>query len=488
MLNRFTFFTCLGLILVAVPAIAQDQPPSAKVTKGDLTLEVNLPGVFVADDKDEIKIEPRKYRGELIVTEILAEGVSVKKDDVLMEFDGDKLDEAIEEAQNGVSDAEVQLKKANAEHETARIDRQAKLAELDQELAFLQRDVSAAVAQQALEMEKKEKQIVSSQQQLAYLKVDFETLKKLYAERDLQVSNSGDVLIEREEKKIANSEKAIVLQQKELQYFKAFDMSKAQLEKELLVEKKQAEIKKQGITLEAVVIEKKSGVDKAQRKLDSANRTLEGLKQDREELRVRSPRDGVLLYGTTGNELPAGIVLTTSGPDSRSQLRIGGRVATHSVLLTVATMDRLSVKMRVLENDIQHIQQDLPITVHPDAYPKIQFAGKLTKVDQIATKTGISPTEARRFTVLGKCTEDAPQLRSGMNCRVTIHPHAVSNAILVPIVSVFEEKSKYYCYVQANSTWERREVEVGLSNENTAQIVEGLQEGDEVLLRKPDKG
>jgi hypothetical protein len=58
----------------------------------------------------------------------------------------------------------------------------------------------------------------------------------------------------------------------------------------------------------------------------------------------------------------------------------------------------------------------------------------------------------------------------------------------VPIVSVFEEKSKYYCYVQANSTWERREVEVGLSNENTAQIVEGLQEGDEVLLRKPDKG
>lgn len=262
MLNRLTFFTCLGLILVAVPAIVQDQPPSAKVTKGDLTLEVNLPGVFVADDKDEIKIEPRKYRGELIVTEILAEGVSVKKDDVLMEFDGDKLDEAIEEAQNGVSDAEVQLKKANAEHETARIDRQAKLAELDQELAFLQRDVSAAVAQQALEMEKKEKQIVSSQQQLAYLKVDFETLKKLYAERDLQVSNSGDVLIEREEKKIANSEKAIVLQQKELQYFKAFDMSKAQLEKELLVEKKQAEIKKQGITLEAVVIEKKSGVDK----------------------------------------------------------------------------------------------------------------------------------------------------------------------------------------------------------------------------------
>jgi multidrug efflux pump subunit AcrA (membrane-fusion protein) len=151
-------------------------------------------------------------------------------------------------------------------------------------------------------------------------------------------------------------------------------------------------------------------------------------------------------------------------------------------------MDRLSVKMRVLENDIQHIQQNLPITVHPDAFPKLEFAGTLTKVDQIATKTGISPTETRRFTVIGKCTDDAPLLRSGMNCRVTIHPNAVSNAILVPIVSVFEEKGKYYCYARANSTWERREVKVGLSNENMVQITEGLQEGDEVFLQKPDQG
>ena len=46
---------------------------------------------------------------------------------------------------------------------------------------------------------------------------------------------------------------------------------------------------------------------------------------------------------------------------------------------TVATMDSLSVKMQVKEDDIQHMKKDLQITVRPDAFPSLALKGKLTR-------------------------------------------------------------------------------------------------------------
>ncbi len=159
---------------------------------------------------------------------------------------------------------------------------------------------------------------------------------------------------------------------------------------------------------------------------------------------------------------------------------------THSVLLTVAAMDNLSIKMDVMESDIQHMKKDLPITVRPDAFPSLQLSGSLTKVDQIASRTHFL-TNARRFTVKGKCAERTPQLRSGMSCRVTVHANVVPNATQIPIVAVFEEGGKYFCFVKSGSTSRKREIKIGVSNDEHVQITEGLRSGEVVCLSDPNK-
>lgn len=483
MTNHLTILlACIFVITTCLNCVGQE---TAKATKGELDVTVNLPGIFVADDKDEIKMEPSKYSGDLIITKILAEGVNVKEGDVLVEFDTDKVDEAIEEAENEATDAEVELKKAQAEHQTAQIDLEAKQAQLQSELAALEREVQAAIAKQVLEFAEKEQDIANSEYQLENTRIDLETLKKIYAERNLTTSNSGDILIERELLRIENGEKNIDYQKKQLAYYRQFDKSKTQLEKELEVEKKKAEIKKQKVTLEAAVAEKKGLVDKAQRKYDTANKKVEGLKQDRDQLQVVSPRDGVLFYGQTGQEMPAGVVIIGgSMPDIRKELRIGGRVKTHQILLTVATMDSLSIKMTVSEDDIQHLAKDLKISVFPVAFPTLEFDGVLTKVDQVATKPHFTST-IRRFNVRGKCTDKTPQLRSGMNCRVAIHAITKSDVVLVPVNGVFKQGDQFVCYVVNGSSFDQREVEIGLSNANHVEILSGLNEGETISLKRP---
>lgn len=475
----------LGPLQPMAPPKANNRQ-TGKVTRGDMQLEVNVPGVFVADDKDEIRMEPDKYSGDLIVTRILPEGAEVKSGDVLIEFDGAEVDESIETAQNEVTDAEVELKKANAEHKSAIIDLDSNTAQLKSELSMLENEIEAAIQKQDFELAEKKKAVEDSKNSLKDLETDFETLKQVYSERgiDPENSNSGQIIINREIKSIENSKKRIQVQEKELAYFQQFDKSKNQLEKELAKVKKQAEIDKGKINLAAVVAEKKSIVDKAQRKLDAANRKVAGLQQDRKQLRVLSPRDGVVFYGTTGNELPAGVIIGGSMPDIRKELRIGGRVKTHKILLTIATMENLSIKMSLSENDIQHVKADLKISVHPNAYPKLQVEGKLTKVDQIATRTGFQPTAPRLFDIVGKCTDMAKELRSGMNCRVTIHPEPISNVLQVPIVSVFADGDRFYCFVETGTGFEAKEVKIGLSNFDSVEIRDGLAEGDVVCWAK----
>ncbi len=485
MSNLHPIIILLGLLGAALDggdSVAQQPELTAKVLRQDLKIEIELPGVFVADDKDEIAMEPGQYQGELIITRIKSEGVDVKQGDVLMEFDTDNLDQALEEAQNLVADAEVELKKAEADWQAERIDADTKLRLLRKEIEFAERDFQAAAEREAMELKKKEKDIEDGRRRLKDAKVDFEQLLQLYEERELHTATEN-ILIEREREKIADIEKAIIRLEEELEFFRTYEKSKETLTRELEWEKKKAEWKKQEIQGAASLAEKQSMVDKAKRKLEQESRKVSGLQSDRDSLKVPSPRDGVLFYGKTGNESPAGIIF---GRGNRDQMRVGGRVQTHEILMTVATMNSLSIKMQVLENDIQHMKKGLSITVRPDAFPAMELQGELTEIDQIATRSNFL-SEVRRFNVKGKIEETVGQLRAGMNCRVTVHADAVPDAVQIPVVAVTEEKGKYYCFVKNGSASQKREVKIGMSNDEFVQITEGLRSGEIVYLYDPDR-
>ncbi len=465
-----------------LPCWGQDEELTAKVVKQDLKIEIEIPGVFVADDKDEIAIEPKQYKGELIITKIVPEGVTVSEGETLMEFDTNNLDEALEEANDLVTDAEVELQKADAELQTEKIDATTLLAQLEKELEFAERDFKAAAELEQLELKKKEKEIVDAKRRLKDARVDFEQLTELYVERELHTATEN-ILIDREKTNISEMEKGIERQEKELVHFKTFEKSKDTLAKDLAFEKKKAELEKQKIKGAATLKEKESVVAKANRKLEREQQKVADLTSDRETLKVASPREGVLFYGKTGNESPAGIIF---GGQVNNEMRIGGRVQTHGILMTVATMDNLSIKMQVLENDIQHMKKGLSITIRPDAFPAMELVGELSKIDQIATRSNFL-SEVRRFSVEGKMAGAVSQLRSGMNCRVTVHADVVPEAVQVPVVAVSEEAGKFFCFVKNGKSAEKREVKIGMSNDDAVQITEGLRPGETVYLYDPNR-
>ena len=469
-------------ILICAPVLAQeDDDLTAKVIKDDLKIEIEIPGVFVAEDKDEIAMEPKQYSGDLIITKIAQEGVSVSKGDVLIVFDADNLEDALEEAGNAVTDAEIELQKAEADLQTSKIDAETSLAQLTKETKFAERDYNAATEREKFELKKKKKDIADAKRRLKDSEVDFQQLQELYQERELHTATEN-ILIERESLKIEDIKKAIVRLEEEFEFFKTYEQSKDTLSKELAWQKKKSELKKQEIKGAATLKEKESVVAKAQRKLERAKKKVADLELDSKSLRVVAPRDGILFYGKT-NETAAGLIF---GGRNTKEMRLGGRVQTHEILMTVASMSQLAIKMQVLENDIQHMKPGLSMTIRPDAFPAMELTGKLTVVDQIATRSNIL-SDVRRFSVKGKYEGSNGQLRSGMNCRVTVHADVVPDAVQVPVVAVSEEKGKYFCFVKTGASSSKREVKIGMSNDDNVQITEGLLPGEVVYLYDPSR-
>ena len=149
-------------------------------------------------------------------------------------------------------------------------------------------------------------------------------------------------------------------------------------------------------------------------------------------------------------------------------------------------MEKLSIKMQVLENDIQHMKKGLNISIRPDAFPSLKIAGEISKVDHVASRQNFF-SEVRRFTVKGTYDGVYSQLRSGMNCRVTVHADSVPDAVQVPVVAVMEEGGEHFCYVKNGSKSRKQKVKIGMANEDSVQILEGLKPNEVVYLYDPER-
>jgi hypothetical protein len=85
--------------------------------------------------------------------------------------------------------------------------------------------------------------------------------------------------------------------------------------------------------------------------------------------------------------------------------------------------------------------------------------------------------------------EPADQLRPDMSAHVTIlmEDDAPKNVLTVPVDAILPGIGNHRkCYVLTEEGPQEREIVVGMHNEEMAQIISGLEEGEEVVLNAED--
>lgn len=177
---------------------------------------------------------------------------------------------------------------------------------------------------------------------------------------------------------------------------------------------------------------------------------------------ITSPLDGMVV----GTPTPAG------------QTVVQG-ISAAQALMSVADMSKMEIKVLVDETDIGKVKAGQQVTFTVDAYADKAFAGTVTSVSRSATTS----SNVVYYPVYVAVTATQDLLFPTMTARVTINVAERTNVLVVPLSAIKEEGGqKCVPVMAANGQEENKAVRIGLSDDEKAEILSGLSEGDLVVL------
>jgi HlyD family secretion protein len=200
------------------------------------------------------------------------------------------------------------------------------------------------------------------------------------------------------------------------------------------------------------------GIDMAQEGVNGARARLASARAGQNLLRVTAP---------------------VAGQVTAVQVAPGSAVDPTTPIATIVSPGQPIVTVDLSEFDVAQVELGQKATVSVDALGGESYPGTVVYVAPAGTDSGGVVTFPVQIAL-----RDAEDVKPGMNVSATIVVARASDVVLVPLeaVSYDDEDQASVTIVGENGQETVEEVTVGLSNNDSVQIVEGVEAGDEVVL------
>lgn len=158
---------------------------------------------------------------------------------------------------------------------------------------------------------------------------------------------------------------------------------------------------------------------------------------------------------------------------------VGDSVTPGRPAVVVADTERLHVETPIDELDIASLELGQPVTLTLDALPEVTLEGEVVQIDLFPELSGT----ATEYPVRVALTSVDDRARIGMTAAVNILVERKEGALVIPnwALRFDPDTSDVFVMVQTAEGPSRRDVRLGLRNENVSEVVEGLQPGDVVV-------
>jgi HlyD family secretion protein len=200
---------------------------------------------------------------------------------------------------------------------------------------------------------------------------------------------------------------------------------------------------------------------------DQAERDMLHSQQNEERMAIHSPIDGVA-------------VLHSIWKSGRfAAVEEGDQVRPGMGFMEVVNPSEMEVSARVSQMDLARLRNGQRAEVRLDAYPGLVLPAKLEAVGPIAAKGQFSD-KVREFTVLFSVQETDPRFMPDLSAAVDVDLAQLKDALVVPNDCVSSEQGRAYVLVKEGSSFRKREVKVGPTNNLMTVIESGMKAGDVV--------
>jgi len=154
----------------------------------------------------------------------------------------------------------------------------------------------------------------------------------------------------------------------------------------------------------------------------------------------------------------------------------GESVTPNIAVAQVVDMDVVKVRINVVEKDLPKIKEGQLAEIIVDAYPDEVFKGTVERVSPVV--------DLNSRTALVEIEIPNPEhiLKSGMfaRTRIVVLEHKEVPCILRD--AIIREDSKTYCFIIKDDKAYKTKITIGISEDDKIEIIDGIQEGDSVVI------
>ncbi|MGE4619859.1 MAG: HlyD family efflux transporter periplasmic adaptor subunit [Planctomycetota bacterium] len=438
------------------------------VQRGDLKISLTERGTLKTRNATHIRSE---VRGRTKVEWMVDEGKKVAKGEVLVELEKTDVQRRIDQLENELISIETNLNSARTDlaiqkdKNKTNIEKSKlalEVAQVEKEKLMLG-DIPKSERSLALAIERAESELARAeglwQDMPTMLEKGFVTQDQFEQERiNLKEKREGLVTAKQEKQLYADFEKPLSIKQKEAAVTEALrGVEMATRQAGTLIGNLQVR------------------VSQSERALKESQEELDREKYDLDRMTIFAPVDGVIFYGNPDR------------PWDRDEIRVGREVYFNQIIQTIPDPKEMAVMIKVHEADIDKVNTEMGAVIRSEVQKGRVFEGEVMKIDSVANAGDRRwGDRVRRFNVEVRLMGSDLDLKPGTSAEVEINIGEIKDVIYVPLQAVHADSGAYYCFVKTATGHQKKMVKIGRSNESFLEISEGLENGQEVLLYRPD--
>lgn len=167
-----------------------------------------------------------------------------------------------------------------------------------------------------------------------------------------------------------------------------------------------------------------------------------------------------------------------SGVITKISVKKGDSVSGSTAIATIVSKQRIA-EISLNEVDVAKVKVGEKATLTFDAVPDLSITGEVAEMDTIgAVSQGVVS-----YTVKISFDTQDDRVKPGMSVSAAIITDTKQDVLLTPNSAVKSEGNMQYVEVMVNNIPQRRAVGTGLINDTMTEIVNGLQEGEQVVTQ-----
>ncbi|WP_282126613.1 efflux RND transporter periplasmic adaptor subunit [Marinifilum flexuosum] len=185
--------------------------------------------------------------------------------------------------------------------------------------------------------------------------------------------------------------------------------------------------------------------------------------------------DALIDYKKTNHDLESTQLRAPfSGVISNLSAKVYQQVEVGKPFCTLIDTKSFEVEFTVMESEIDQLFANQEVSVQPFAYQEETYKGKLSQINPMVDENGLVSVKALIQNTNGKLME-------GMNVKVVIE-RKLEHQLVIPKSALLlrQNKQVVFTYKKGKAFWNY--VKTGHENSKSYTILEGLNEGDEIIV------